>query len=80
MMLYQKVWKRTFDLILAITMQIFLFVPLLLVAAIIKLTSKGPVFFVQERYGLNSHPFKLYKFRSMVSDAPDKANSEFSDY
>ncbi|WP_234701656.1 sugar transferase [Leuconostoc lactis] len=45
----------------------------------VKLTSKGPVFFKQERFGLNSKPFTLYKFRSMTDGAPIKANAEFED-
>jgi len=41
----------------------------LLVALAIKLTSPGPVFFAQQRYGLNKRLFPMYKFRSMVPDA-----------
>jgi exopolysaccharide biosynthesis polyprenyl glycosylphosphotransferase len=44
--------------------------PLLLVAALaVKLTSPGPVFYHQERVGLNGRRFRLFKFRSMVADA-----------
>ena len=39
------------------------------VAIAIKLDSPGPVFFVQERVGLNRRRFRLYKFRTMVADA-----------
>lgn len=60
-------------------MLIILFLPLVVVGIIIKLTSKGPVLFKQERYGRNSKPFILYKFRSMTNKAPVKANSEFDD-
>jgi exopolysaccharide biosynthesis polyprenyl glycosylphosphotransferase len=42
------------------------------VAVLIKLTSEGPVFFVQERMGLRGRRFKLYKFRTMVKDAEKK--------
>jgi lipopolysaccharide/colanic/teichoic acid biosynthesis glycosyltransferase len=42
---------------------------LLLIAALVKLTSKGPVFFVQWRIGLNGRRFRFPKFRSMVQDA-----------
>lgn len=42
---------------------------LLLVALAVKFTSKGPVFFVQQRFGLNKRKFGMYKFRSMVIDA-----------
>ncbi len=41
----------------------------LLIAIVIKFTSKGPVFFMQERIGLRGRKFKLYKFRTMVVDA-----------
>jgi exopolysaccharide biosynthesis polyprenyl glycosylphosphotransferase len=44
--------------------------PLFLLAGLlIKLTSQGPVFFIQERVGLNKKRFHLYKFRTMVADA-----------
>lgn len=46
------------------------FLPLfLIVAVLIKLTSPGPVFFRQERLGLNRHPFVMLKFRTMTPDA-----------
>ncbi len=49
---------------------ILLFLPLLAITALlIKLTSPGPVFFIQERVGLNKRKFRLYKFRTMVHGA-----------
>lgn len=76
---YRKFLKRFLDIIVVITLGIVLMVPLIFVAILVKLTSKGPVFFKQERFGLNSKPFTLYKFRSMTDGAPVKANSEFDD-
>lgn len=76
---YRKFLKRILDIIVAITLGIILIVPLFFVAILVKATSKGPVFFNQERFGLNSKPFTLYKFRSMTDGAPIKANSEFKD-
>ncbi|MDI6572589.1 sugar transferase [Leuconostoc lactis] len=76
---YRNFLKRFLDTIVAITLGIVLIVPLFFVAILVKLTSKGPVFFKQERFGLNSKPFTLYKFRSMTDGAPVKANSEFND-
>ncbi|MFT8427675.1 sugar transferase [Leuconostoc mesenteroides] len=78
-MVYRKVVKRLLDLLLAIPMLIILLIPLIIIGIIIKLTSEGPVLFIQERYGRNSKPFALYKFRSMTNKAPVKANSEFED-
>lgn len=78
-MLYKKVVKRVLDLLVAVPMAIILFIPLLVVGLIIKLTSKGPALFRQERYGMDSKPFLLYKFRSMTDEAPVKANSDFDD-
>jgi lipopolysaccharide/colanic/teichoic acid biosynthesis glycosyltransferase len=42
---------------------------LFIIAVLIKLSSRGPVFYTQERLGLHEKPFRLYKFRSMYSDA-----------
>jgi lipopolysaccharide/colanic/teichoic acid biosynthesis glycosyltransferase len=41
-------------------------------AVLIKLTSRGPVFFVQNRIGFNKRPISVYKFRTMVADAEEK--------
>jgi exopolysaccharide biosynthesis polyprenyl glycosylphosphotransferase len=45
---------------------------LLIVALFVRLTSKGPVLFVQERCGLHGRLFKFYKFRTMVEDAEER--------
>jgi exopolysaccharide biosynthesis polyprenyl glycosylphosphotransferase len=61
--------KRFFDIVIS-SLVILLLCPLLLVVAIlIKLTSPGPVLFVQKRLGLNKRRFDVYKFRTMVVDA-----------
>lgn len=70
--------KRCIDIFLSITAFI-LFSPLLIIVPfLIKLTSKGPIIFTQIRAGLNGRPFKLYKFRTMVSDA-DKILHDYID-
>lgn len=74
---YRNFLKRFLDTCVAIILGIVLSWLLVIVAILVKLTSKGPVFFKQERFGLNSKPFTLYKFRSMTNGAPVKANSEF---
>lgn len=61
--------KRAFDLLIA-TCALLVSAPLLLViAAWIKLDSRGPVFFCQERVGLRGRTFAIYKFRTMFVDA-----------
>jgi Undecaprenyl-phosphate glucose phosphotransferase len=61
--------KRLEDILLA-TLMLALFSPILLIIAVlIKLTSKGPIFYKQERIGLDNHPFTMYKFRTMKVDA-----------
>ena len=64
--------KRAFDVSVACLGLILLAPLLLLVAALIKLDSPGPVFFRQERMGRAFRPFLIYKFRTMVHDAPGR--------
>lgn len=67
--LWPRTLKRAFDIVLAGAMLIAL-LPLLVIAAIaVKLSSPGPIFFRQERIGLNKRRFKMLKFRSMVQNA-----------
>ncbi len=61
--------KRIFDLAVVTAALPFLVPLFALIALCIKLDSKGPVFFVQERVGLNKRRFPMFKFRSMVPDA-----------
>ena len=64
--------KRSFDIAVSL-LALLVCLPLFLVIALwIKLDSKGPVFFLQQRVGKNFRPFSIYKFRSMVEDAPLK--------
>jgi exopolysaccharide biosynthesis polyprenyl glycosylphosphotransferase len=70
--------KQILDVVLSAAL-IFLLSPLLLLATIlIKLSSDGPVFFHQERLGLNKRRFVIYKFRTMVPDA-EKLMAELED-
>ena len=63
--IYEKFGKRIFDFVSALLGLLFLLPFLVLVALIIKVSSKGDVFYVQSRIGKNFKPFNLYKFRSM---------------
>ena len=58
--------KRLFDVSLASALLIAVSPLLLLVAALIKLDSPGPIFFRQRRHGFNQRPFKILKFRTMI--------------
>jgi Undecaprenyl-phosphate glucose phosphotransferase len=66
--------KRALDVIVAGVVLTFASPVLLLIAALIRLESRGPVFFVQERVGLDNRPFPTLKFRTMRADAPDLGN------
>lgn len=68
------VFKTASDIYFSIITLILLFPFLLLVALLIKLDSRGPVLFVQERVGLRGRKFKLYKFRTMVTGAEQLLN------
>lgn len=69
---WQLFIKRTLDIILSLLF-LTLFSPVILAVVIaIKTTSKGPIFFIQERSGLNGRKFKLYKFRTMIVGAEFK--------
>jgi len=57
--------KRFLDVIVSGLALVILFIPFLIIGAAIKLESKGPVFFRQERMGKDAKPFMIYKFRTM---------------
>lgn len=64
-------FKRAFDIVAAIVVGLVLFLFMPIIAAAIKLDSKGPVLFKQERLGKDGKPFMMYKFRSMHTDAEE---------
>ena len=67
---YAKHGKHLFDASAAFCL-VLLFAPLMvLIAVLIKLTSRGPVFFSHKRVGLNNELFLIYKFRSLHTDTP----------
>jgi len=64
--------KRVLDFFISLIL-VIIFSPLFLIAFIlVKVTSPGPAFFIQERVGLNKRRFRLYKFRTMVVNAEQK--------
>lgn len=66
--------KRLFDVAFSLTMLLLLAPAFLLIAAAIRLTSRGPVFFRQRRIGFRGNPFDMYKFRTMVAGADRMAS------
>ncbi len=71
--------KRLFDIVVSF-LGLFLLSPLLLLAAfLIKWDSQGPILFRQERMGRSFRPFFIYKFRTMVKDAPHHGRPITSD-
>ncbi|WP_375290997.1 exopolysaccharide biosynthesis polyprenyl glycosylphosphotransferase [Qipengyuania sp.] len=68
--------KRLFDLAIAVPVLIFLTPLLLTVALLIKIDSRGPVFFRQPRIGRNNVPFNIFKFRSMRQEQSDQAGAQ----
>jgi len=62
------VTKRLCDLIVSLVALLVLLLPLAVIAILIRLTSRGPAVFVQERAGRNGVPFRMYKFRTMRLD------------
>ena len=71
--------KRIFDLILALFVMLALFIPMMIVAIALKLTSKGPVLYWSDRVGRHNHIFKMPKFRSMKRDTPAVATHLLED-
>lgn len=63
--------KRLIDIVGSLSGLIILSPVLIIVSLLIKLDSKGPIIFSQERVGLNGKKFKMYKFRSMVVNAEE---------
>ncbi|HWO28915.1 MAG TPA: sugar transferase, partial [Candidatus Acidoferrum sp.] len=61
--------KRAIDIVISLTAIVLVSPVMLLAALLVRLTSPGPIFFVQKRLGLNKRMFHIYKFRTMVMDA-----------
>lgn len=68
-------WKRVFDIVVSFLMLLILSLVFLILAIAIKIDSKGPVFYRQERVTQYGKKFRIHKFRTMVTDA-DKIGSQ----
>jgi Undecaprenyl-phosphate glucose phosphotransferase len=73
-----SVLKRAFDMVFSLGVIILTGPLMLLVAALIKLTSEGPVLFSQERVGLNGKVFRMYKFRTMRVSPSEESDTRWT--
>ena len=70
--------KRMMDIVLGFIALVLGLIPMLIIAIIIKCTSKGPVIFSQVRVGKHGREFKMFKFRSMYLEDPEKEKDEWT--
>ncbi len=66
---WQQLIKRLIDILVSAVLLVLLFPLMIYIYIRVRLSSSGPIFFRQERIGLNAKPFYIYKFRSMYTDA-----------
>lgn len=78
--IYRRCIKRLFDIVFSILGLPFLAIIFIIVAPIIVLEDKGPVFYNAPRLGKNGKVFTMYKFRSMKVNAPDLRNEDGTTY
>lgn len=75
-----RIIKRSFDIIVSLIICLFILPLIPIIAFIIKLQSPGPIFFKQDRTGINGKVFKCYKFRSMdINEDSDKSQATIND-
>ncbi len=76
---YNRVVKRTADLLISLIALIILSPTILIAAILVKLTSKGPVIFKQKRIGRGAREFTIYKFRTMYVNSEHTGSGVYSD-
>lgn len=76
--LYKRWIKRTIDIVLSLLGLLFLWLPMLVVALLVRLDSPGPALFRQKRLGLNGREYEMYKFRSMCVNAEHTGSGVYS--
>ncbi len=77
--MYKRFWKRLLDIVLSILGIVICAIPMLIIALIVRLESKGPAIFSQERVGRNGEVFRIWKFRSMCQDAEHTGSGVYSE-
>ena len=78
--MYQALIKPFFDIVCSLLALPLLLVSILVIAPLIFLTDKGPVFYNSSRMGKNGRRFTMFKFRSMRVDSPDLRNADGSTF
>lgn len=76
--LYRNLGKRCVDLLISAAALMVLALPMLIIAALIKATSEGPALFCQLRAGRGGKMFVVFKFRTMYTSTPQRANHDIS--
>lgn len=76
--MYAHFFKRTIDILLSFILVVICLIPMVLIALIIRIDSKGPALFKQERLGRNGKVFHMYKFRSMCMNAEHSGSGVYS--
>jgi Undecaprenyl-phosphate glucose phosphotransferase len=75
---FNTIVKRAIDMAISSVALLLLAIPFLVIAALVKITSRGGVFYQQERMGLDGKPFMIYKFRSMYTGAESETGPVFA--
>jgi lipopolysaccharide/colanic/teichoic acid biosynthesis glycosyltransferase len=78
--MYDRIIKRCFDLLLTLLALPVLGLVTLVIAVLVKLDDKGPVFYNAMRVGRDGRPYKMYKYRTMIVNAPDLKMADGSTY
>ena len=76
--MYKRWIKRTIDIVLSLLGLFFLWLPMLVVALLVRLDSPGPALFRQKRLGLDGREYEMYKFRSMCVNAEHTGSGVYS--
>lgn len=78
--MYKFFFKRSIDILVSLVLLPFVLLEIIILAPIIWLTDKGPIFFNATRAGKDYKPFKMFKLRSMYVDSPDLKNPDGSTF
>jgi exopolysaccharide biosynthesis polyprenyl glycosylphosphotransferase len=75
---YNIILKETFDRVMGAVLLVIFSIPMLIIGVLIKLTSKGPVFYKQVRVGMDQKEFEVLKFRTMRVDAEEENGPQWA--